>query len=66
MAKRKIIADPIRQRIGEMIDSEVECVKEHMQRAQDLADLLNALDPSGDKIEIDGNVVVGMFKREAE
>ena len=66
MAKRKILVDPDRQIIGEMIDSYVESARESIDNANVLARLLNALDPTGDQIEIDGNVVVGVFKKEAE
>ncbi len=66
MAKRKLLADPDRVTIGEIIDAEVESARESINRANVLARLLNALDPSGDQIEIDGNVVVGVFKKEAE
>lgn len=64
MPKRKILTDPDRTLISEMIDVEIETARDAIQRANTLARLLNALDQDGDKIEIDGNVVVGVFKVE--
>jgi hypothetical protein len=66
MTRRSKLADPVRSRLLEQIDIEVESAQMHIQLASDMADLLNALDTTGDKIEIDGNIVVGVFKKEAE
>jgi hypothetical protein len=66
MARRKL-ACPVRERLVEQIDALMVGARENIQLAQDIADLLNALDTSGDKIEIDGNVVTGLFtKKEAK
>jgi hypothetical protein len=66
MARKKKLIDPVRQRILDLIEIEVDASRECVQRASDLAELLNALDDSNEKIEIDGNVVVGAFKKEAK
>jgi hypothetical protein len=63
MSRRKSVSDPVRARLIEWIDVEIDASRECIQRAQDLAALLNALDTTGDKIEIDGNIVVGAFKK---
>jgi hypothetical protein len=63
MARRKQLADPIRARIVDAIDAYLDSARDSIQMANDLADLLNALDSSGEKIEIDGNVVMGAFKK---
>lgn len=65
MAKRKVLADPVRARLMEQIDALMEHARESIQHASDLAEMLNATDESGEeKIEIDGNVITGvLFKK---
>jgi hypothetical protein len=64
MARQKKIIDPLRNRLVELIDAEVAAAREHLQTAQDIAELLNAADKTGDRIEIDGNVVLGLFVKD--
>lgn len=64
MARRKkAIADPVRERLLELIDVETELAREHWSIAQDIADLLNAIDKST-TVVLDGNVVRGLFPEE--
>jgi hypothetical protein len=64
MARQRKLIDPVRNRLIELIDQEVAMARDHLQTAQDIAEVLNAADKSGDRIEIDGNVVLGLFNKE--
>ena len=62
MGRTRKLIDPIRSRLVDLVDAELDAAREHLQTAQDIADLLNAADQSGaDPIVIDGNVVLGLF-----
>lgn len=65
MAGRRKLIDPVRSRLVDLVDAELDAAREHLQTAQDIADLLNAADQSGsDPIVIDGNVVLGLFNKQ--
>lgn len=64
MGRTRKLIDPVRSRLVDLVDAELDAAREHLQTAQDIADLLNAADESGaDPITIDGNVVLGLFNK---
>lgn len=64
MGRQRKLIDPVRTRLVELVDAELDAAREHLQTAQDIADLLNASDKSGaDPIVIDGNVVLNLFDK---
>lgn len=67
MAKRKASIDPVRARLVEFIDDTLERIRADIQFVNDVTDVLNALDGDEEKIEkIDGNVVIGAFRKESK
>lgn len=65
MARKVVkLIDPVRARLIELIDDHIDEARVHLQAAQDIADVLNAADTTGaDPIEVDGNVVLGLFNK---
>lgn len=63
MAKRKLISDPIRARLMDVIEDNLEFAREYTQMAQDIVDVLNALDATKEKLSIEDNVIRGAFKK---
>lgn len=64
MGRERKLLDPVRQRLLELVDDELEAARTHLQNAQDIADLLNATDKTGaSQIVIDDNVVLNLFEK---
>ena len=62
--KSKILS--LRERMLGQIEEEIEAAKMHVALANDLTDLLNMIPDDGPKLEKQGNIIVGAFKKEKE
>ena len=62
--KSKILS--LRERMLGQIEEEIEAAKMHVALANDLTDLLNLIPDDGPKLEKQGNVITGAFKKDKE
>lgn len=60
--RKKLLADPVRERLCELVEDDLAVARDAIQRAEDIASLLNALDDGEEPIVVDGTVVTGVFK----